>query len=210
MSTFHTVGLRVVTAIACFAFPALAFAGSDDASGCQDPPKRQTLTWPVNIQLLPDQLIVYRCSDYINDLAAALAKARAWVENRAPQVEKPAIVLDIDETSLSNWEEIYHNKFAYVPSGACDLSSTSTCGEREWELSARATALEPTLEFFRFLKTLKGKSGNKVTVFFVTGRYEDPSERLATRWNLRKEGYDEWERLFMRPESTRSDKFVSR
>jgi acid phosphatase len=46
-------------------------------------------------------------------------------------------------------------------------------------------------------------------VFFTTGRYEDPSERLATRWNLRKEGYDEWERLFMRPESTRSDKFVS-
>jgi hypothetical protein len=34
-----------------------------------------------------------------------------------------AIVLDIDETSLSNWERIVHNSFAHVPSGNCDLKS---------------------------------------------------------------------------------------
>ena len=57
---------------------------------------------------------------------------------------------------------------------------------------------------------LKGKSGEPVAVFFITGRYDDPFERPATEWNLRKAGYDIWRTLFMRPESSRQDKFVSR
>src|SRR5262245_33857872 len=89
----------------------------------------------------------------------ARASARLGAE-RAPAVSKAAVVLDIDETSLSNWDEIYHNKFAYIPSGACDLKSTSACGQRAWELSARATALQPTLDLFNFAKGLKDKDGN--------------------------------------------------
>src|SRR5262245_14599758 len=48
-------------------------------------------------------------ADYIDsgrydaDFAAVATAARAWLEDRAPRVAKPAIVLDIDETSLSNW-----------------------------------------------------------------------------------------------------------
>jgi hypothetical protein len=49
---------------------------------------------------------------------------------------------------------------------------------------------------------LKGKSGELVAVFFITGRYDDPFERPATEWNLRA-GYDNWRTLFMRPESRR-------
>jgi HAD superfamily, subfamily IIIB (Acid phosphatase) len=33
---------------------------------------------------------------------------------------------------------------------------------------------------------------------------------LATEWNLHKVGYDNWRGLFMRPDSSRDDKFVSR
>jgi HAD superfamily, subfamily IIIB (Acid phosphatase) len=201
----------VAVAIATFGGPSgLTLANAEDAaSGCQNPPRPQKLEWPVNIGLLPDQLIVYRCTDYLNDIAGTLAKAREWVQQRAPQIVKPAVVFDIDETSLSNWEQIYHNKFAYVPAGACDLSAPALCGGREWELSARATALQPTLAFYRFLKTLRDKNGDGIAVFFVTGRYEDPSERIATDWNLRKEGYDAWEGLYLRPESSRKDDFVS-
>jgi len=50
------------------------------------------------------------------------------------------------KTSLSNWEQIYHNDFAYIPSGACELKSGSAFGQREWELSAGATAIAPTLD----------------------------------------------------------------
>src|SRR5262249_27469041 len=119
----------------------------------------------------------------------------------APGVDKPAIVLDIDETSLSNWEPIYHNKFGNVPSGSCDLKAQSACGQRDWELSAQASAIRPTPELFNLAQKLKGKNGEPVAVFFVTGRFEDPFERLATEWNLRKVGYDNWRTLFMRPDS---------
>jgi hypothetical protein len=33
-------------------------------------------------------------------------RATTWVRERAPAVNRPALVLDIDETALSNWEVI--------------------------------------------------------------------------------------------------------
>lgn len=192
-------GIVIVALLA--SFPARA----EDESGCRDLPKTATLdrSVPTNIQLIAEQLIIYRCKHYIKEIADVLADARTWVTQLAPKFDKPAVVFDIDETSLSNWEAMYHNKFAYVANGPCDLSASVACGQHEWELSARAVALAPTLDFFRFLKTLKGGSGNNIEVFFITGRYEDPSERIATQWNLRKEGYDSWKQLYMRSESTR-------
>jgi hypothetical protein len=208
-TTRTALGSAIV--MVCLPFLACTPAAAQKPAGCDPLPERKTLdtTPPINIGLLADALIVYRCTDYDADVANTLAQARAWVAQRAPQVSRAAIVLDIDETSLSNWEEIYHNKFAYIPTGACDLKSGSACGQRAWELSARATAIQPTLELFNLTKGLKDKDGNPVAVFFITGRYEDPFERIATEWNLRKVGYDRWERLYMRPDSTRDDKFVS-
>jgi acid phosphatase len=188
-----------------------AVAQQQKPAGCDPLPVRKKFdtTPPINIGLLTDELIYYRCTDYDTDVANTLAQARTWVAERAPAVSKAAVVLDIDETSLSNWDEIYHNKFAYIPSGACDLKSTSACGQRAWELSARATALRPTLDLFNFAKGLKDKDGNPIAVYFITGRYEDPFERIATEWNLRKVGYDGWRKLYMRPDSTQDAKFVS-
>lgn len=158
---------------------------------------------PVNIGMLKAHLIVYRCKQYDDAVKAAVADAETYIAQTAGQVDKPAIVLDIDETSLSNWEQIIHNDFGYVPSGACDLRGGSACGQREWELSANAVALEPTLKLFNRTRTLKGKDGSTVEVFFVTGRYEDPFTRTATEWNLRRVGYDGWKRLYLRTDATR-------
>ena len=201
-----TKPLALLAAVALSMLAASAARAADE-SGCRDLPAGATLdrSAPTNFMLVQEQLTVYRCRHYLAEVASVLVDARAWAAQLAPQFDKSAVVFDIDETVLSNWEAIYHNKFAYVPSGPCDLSATEPCGQREWELSARAVALAPSLDFYRFVRTLKDKSGNPVEVFFVTGRYEDPSERIATQWNLRKEGYDTWTRLYMRPESTRTD-----
>jgi hypothetical protein len=131
-------------------------------SGCQPLAQIETLdlTPPINIGVLKTHLVHYRCTAYDDDVKNALAQARDWIAQHVGEYEKPALVLDIDETSLSNWEQIYHNDFAYIPSGTCDLKSGSACGQREWELSANAVALPPTLELFNFAKTLKGKDGN--------------------------------------------------
>jgi predicted secreted acid phosphatase len=203
MSQRRTVtGRGVLLAALLASLTALASTPAQaEASGCPqtEPTAAFDTKWPINIGLLQQRLIVYRCNDYMKDFAAEVAKARAWVEQRVPQVDKPAVVFDIDETSLSNWEQLYHNEFAYVPSGPCDLKSGMACGQREWELSVRGVALKPTLELFRFLQTLKDKNGGAVALFFVTGRGEDPFERIATEWNLRREGYEGWQRLYMRP-----------
>lgn len=201
-----TPPLAVLAAVMLSMLAATAARAADE-SGCRDLPANATLdrSVPTNIGLIREQLVIYRCKHYMAELASVLADARASVAQLAPQFDKSAVVFDIDETVLSNWESLYHNKFAYVPSGPCDLSAPLPCGQREWELSARAVALAPSLDFYRFVRTLKDKSGNPVEVFFVTGRYEDPSERNATEANLRREGYDTWTRLYLRPESTRMD-----
>lgn len=199
--------------VALLALPASAPAAADDQpSGCKPAPENVTLdtSSPINIGVLANALVYYRCAAYDDQVKAVLNEAGAWVAARAAGVDKPAIVLDIDETSLSNWEQIYHNKFGYVPSGACDLKAQSACGQRAWELSAQAPAVRPTLDFFNLAQKLRGKNGEPVAIFFVTGRYEDPFERMATEWNLRKAGYDNWRGLYMRPDSSREDKFVSR
>ncbi|MGA8651110.1 MAG: HAD family acid phosphatase [Xanthobacteraceae bacterium] len=181
----------------CASLAAGPAAADDKPAGCKITPEKVAVdtTPPINIGILANALIYYRCTDYDDQVKSVLNEARAWVAARAPGVAKPAIVLDIDETSLSNWEEIYHNNFGYIPSGACDLHASSACGQHDWELSAQTTAIGPTLDLFTFAKMLKGKNGEPVDVFFITGRFEDPFERMATEWNLRKVGYDNWRGL---------------
>ncbi|HET7609943.1 MAG TPA: HAD family acid phosphatase, partial [Gammaproteobacteria bacterium] len=52
--------------------------------------------------------------DYDSEFGAVVARARAYLEKRAPQVTKPAIVLDIDETSLTNWPAYRANGWARI------------------------------------------------------------------------------------------------
>jgi predicted secreted acid phosphatase len=154
-------------------------------------------TQPTIIGQLKLQLRDYRyCGGYDADFAKKVAEAKAYVQERASQVERPALVLDIDETSLSNWLEIDQDDFGYIPGGACTLQTGSTCGEQQWELSARAEALKPTLELFNAAKSLG------VTVFFITGRQDRFDLRDATALNLKRAGYDGWQDLIMRPVSS--------
>jgi hypothetical protein len=154
-------------------------------------------TTPLNLGQLKLQLQDYRyCGGYDRDFAGIAAQAKAYVEARAHQVERPALVLDIDETSLSNWLEIEQDDFAYIPGGACTLQPGVACGDLDWELSARAEALKPTLDLFNAAKDLG------VAVFFITGRPGRPDLLAATVKNLKQAGYDFWQDLIMRPISS--------
>lgn len=95
--------------------------------------------------------------------------------------EKLAIVLDIDETSLSNWDVETHDDFGYIPA------------DSNWCVALHcATAIDGTLRLFREAER------DNVAVFFITGRSE--SQRQATAANLIAAGYDHWEGLYLRPE----------
>src|SRR4051794_6287662 len=60
----------------------------------------------INIDKHKKQLLAYQLATYNDDLSLVIADALAYIERRAEQVKLPAVVLDIDETSLTNWENI--------------------------------------------------------------------------------------------------------
>jgi predicted secreted acid phosphatase len=129
---------------------------------------------------------------YDRDLATVANQAASWVVQRAPSAHHPALVLDIDETALSNWEIIKLDDFGRPIAGPCNPGTGAPCGWAAWDQLGRDPAIGPTLEVFR-----KARAVN-VAVFFITGRPED--QRAATVRNLEKAGYKGYVRLFMVPE----------
>jgi len=130
-----------------------------------------------------------KCGCYAKDLDhqadRAIAFLRTRAANRRPE-EKLALVLDIDETTLSNYEEMEKAGFAY-DSAVFDA----------WVNSAKAPAIPGTLRLYKEAQRLG------VSVFFITGRSE--TEREATGQNLRAQGFDNWQQLFLRPAAQSSE-----
>jgi predicted secreted acid phosphatase len=146
---------------------------------------------PANVGLTKLVAVKYHDSgDYMSDLARAAAPANDWLRQRAPQVSRPALVLDIDDTALTNWPVIVANDFGRFPAGPC-LLPQGPCGWHAWDLRGQDAALEPTLQVFQTARSLG------VTVFFISGRPE--SERAATERNLKAAGYSGYERAFLTP-----------
>jgi len=99
-----------------------------------------------------EQLLDYHERHYERDIADVLGDAEAHVAKRAEQVTKPALVLDIDETSLSNWPNISANNFGFIPEGSCDALPDGPCGFKAWVGKASAKTIAPTLALFNLAK----------------------------------------------------------
>jgi predicted secreted acid phosphatase len=130
---------------------------------------------------------------YDADFARVVEDASMYLEERAKLVARPAIVLDIDETSLSNWPAYKANGWARIVNGDCNIDQ-GPCGLRAWQASAQAKALRPTLELDKRAKSLG------VAVFFISGR--PPTVREATEKNLRDQGF-EWDEVVLLPPDAR-------
>ena len=144
---------------------------------------------PANLTRLTEEIQVYHNSGaYQKELTATLDRAHHFVVNRVnlnnhhTHPKKLAIVLDIDETSLSNYNKLVARHFV----------GTRAQIHQEM-LAADAPAIKPMLQFYD--DALK----RGVTIFFVTGRHE--SVRLATIKNLKYAGYHDWKGLYLRPEN---------
>ena len=121
------------------------------------------------------------CLAHDQDVQAdrALAFLRQRAARRHPQ-EKLALILDIDETTLSNYREELGADFAYNKP-VFDA----------WVETAQATAIPGTLRLYKEAQRLG------VKIIFITGR--DETQRAATERNLRAQGFDNWQELVMRP-----------
>lgn len=128
---------------------------------------------------------------YERDLATVTAEVSNRLLKRASRVSQPALVLDVDDTVLSNWQVIMADDFGRVIEGPCDALPAGPCGWAAWDLLGRAPAIMPSLGMFQQARALG------VAVFFITGRPE--SQRAATERNLRDIGYGGFTRLVMVP-----------
>ena len=124
----------------------------------------------------PDEIVAYRDSgEWKADTVRQVRRARA-VLRRHLDDRRPAIVLDIDDTSLSNYGCL---KAVGFDRAAADCA-------------ADLPAIPQTLRLYRYARR------HHVAVFFVTGRRA--RARDDTVDNLRAEGYTRWKGLRMRPD----------
>jgi len=143
-----------------------------------------------NLGVIKSQIKHYYNCDGTNgcyeaDLEEQAAKAIDFLKQRTSTRkpgEKLAMVLDIDETSLSNYAYYSLTDFGYE-SVRFDM----------WALSADAPPIAPTLALFNRARELG------VHVFFITGRSD--MQRFATEQNLLRAGYKGWEHLYLRTAS---------
>src|SRR6478735_11607907 len=120
---------------------------------------------PANLgDLKSDAVAYYDSGAYLTDLQIAAAPAIAWINEEAPRVARPAVVFDIDETALSNWEALKANDFGQVPEGPCNTLPQGPCGLIAWGRRAQSTVIQPTMDIFTTARD------RDAAIFFITGR----------------------------------------
>ena len=135
---------------------------------------------------------------YGAEVAAVVDQARAFLESRACRGGKLAIVLDVDETALSNLPSLRANDWGFIVSGPCDLPR-GPCGLGAWIAMARSEPIRPVLALARLARE------RGVAVFFLTGRPE--RLRAATERNLQAAGY-EWTGVRLKPDALNTQSAV--
>ena len=125
---------------------------------------------------------------YHQDLHAIATKANDYLNQQVMQnkqsknPKKLALVLDIDETTLSNYNNMSRRNFI------------GDKAQFEKEVNAAdAPAIKPMLKLYQ--KALE----NKIDVFFITARGE--AQTSATKKNLIRMGYTKWSGLYLKPKS---------
>jgi acid phosphatase len=136
---------------------------------------------PRNLALCKQEVRAYVTSkQYTEDIRTVTSEAEKYVAQHINTSNRNAIVLDIDETSLSNLKYELQMDFGYT-------SSTWS----EWKSKSKATPILPTLQLYKWAQS------KKLALFFITGTTEDLREPMKA--NLLNAGYTSWDSLYMRP-----------
>lgn len=142
---------------------------------------------PTNLAVIKNKLVrYYNTGEYQQDQAKVIDQAMEYLKTRienqkkSAQTKKLAIVLDIDETSLSNYSDLLSMDFG----GTGNEINTA-------EDKGTDPAIQPTLTLYRYAKA------NNVAVFFITGRTEN--YRANTEKNLMTAGFKNWDGLLLKP-----------
>lgn len=144
---------------------------------------------PANLDLLRQKIESYHDSGkYNRDINHVAEKAIHFINERVAQnrqreyPKKLAIVLDIDETSLSNYNDMLKRNFF---------------GDKAQLIREIHAAKSPAIQ--PILKVYHDAVQHGVAVFFVTGRHG--TERRATLVNLKRAGFNQWDGVYFKPDS---------
>jgi hypothetical protein len=147
-------------------------------AGCQSPGGV-----PRNLDLLKNEIRAYHRGAYPGQVAAVVAQAETWLEQRAAAKtpgERLTAVFDLDETLLSNWDHFEPQDFGW-------LDETWNA----WMARGEAPAIEPVKELFLRARRLG------IEVVLLSGRRE--TGRPGTAKNLRAIGCGDYAALILRP-----------
>lgn len=150
---------------------------------------------PSNLSLFKKELKVYYDSGlYEQELKYIINKARNYINKQLiinkNKVAKLAIVLDIDETSISNYKYMLRR----------DFGELHDFFHKEM-LEAEAPPICATLALYNEA-IAKG-----IKVFFVTGR--SMAKLKATKINLIRAGFKKWAGLYLRPINYKQHSIIS-
>ncbi len=152
---------------------------------------------PANLSILKEEIKQYHDSGlYEQELAQVIKRAQLYIAHQAAvnqrksSPQKLAVVLDIDETSLSNYEYMIKRDFT----GTKEQFHNDV-------LEASAPAIKPTLALYEEAMRYG------IKVFFVTGRSQE--EKDATQENLIRAGYTQWAGLYLRPDNYQDKSIVA-
>jgi len=177
-SFVRTLQIVVAVPILVFTIAATGFSQLTAHSGIY------SISEPPNLGILQDSIRSYiKSGAYERGIAQVIDSAKAFLESRYRNVKNPAIVLDIDETSLSNVGFEYRYGFGF------EISLWNA-----WVKKASASAIRPTLELARWA------TQRHIAIFFISGR-EQLSANLSddpTVINLKKVGYPQWTGLYFK------------
>lgn len=144
-------------------------------------------TPPKNLSLIKKELVRYHNSGrYYQDISSVIKEARDYMQfrliqnERARHPQKLALVMDIDETVLSNYTDMIKLNF-----GGTMRHINALEGE------GHDAAIPYTRSLYNFARR------NDIAVFFITGRREPM--RAATARNLAQAGFHGYQKLYLKP-----------
>ncbi|GAB2743499.1 HAD family acid phosphatase [Salinifilum aidingensis] len=157
-----------------------AFDSASETESASEPPRAEM----PNLTTVKDSITEYHDSgQWHDDIAERSAQAREHLERALRGgVDDPAIVLDIDDTSVSTYPYQRDHDYGYVDE-AFD----------EYVHGGAFPANPPVRRLARFA------AERGVAVFFVTGRDESPRMRHDTLHHLREQGYPDPAGLYLQP-----------
>lgn len=142
---------------------------------------------PQNLSKLKEEIASYHASgQYDREFSKVIREAQAFIDDVATKnavsqkPQKLALVLDIDETSLSNYPMMKTNRY-------CATLDQFT----QAQLHANQPALTATRELYQ--DAIK----HHIAVFFITGRPNEIKE--ATEKNLKSQGFSQWTAVYYKP-----------